>query len=45
MFAFFTEMIMRNIKGKGGTRIGDTVINTLRYAYDTVIIAETEIEL
>ena len=35
-------MIMRNIEGKGGFRVGGTVINNLRYADDTVIIAETE---
>ena len=38
-------MIMRNIKGNGGFRVGVTVINHLRYADDTVIIAETEEEL
>ena len=38
-------MIMRNIEGKGGFRVGGTVINNLRYADDTVIIAETEEEL
>ena len=36
---------MRNIEGKGGFRVGGTVINNLRYADDTVIIAETEEEL
>ena len=38
-------MIMRNIEGKGGFRVGGTVINNLRYADETVIIAETEEEL
>ena len=38
-------MITRNIEGKGGFRGGGTVINNLRYADDTVIIAETEEEL
>ena len=42
LFALYTEMIMRNIEGKGGFRVGGTVINNLRYADDTVIIAETE---
>ena len=45
LFALYTEMIMRNIEGKGGFRVGDTVINNLRYADDTVIIADTEEEL
>ena len=30
------------IEGKGGFRVDGTVINILRYADDTVIIAETE---
>ena len=42
LFTLYTEMIMRNIEGKGGFRVGGTVINNLRYADDTVIIAETE---
>ena len=45
LFALYTEMIMRNIEGKEGFRVGGTVINNLRYADDTVIIAETEEEL
>ena len=45
LFALYTEMIMRSIEGKGGCRVGGTVINNLRYADDTVIIAETEEEL
>ena len=42
LFALYTEMIMRNIEGKGGFRVGGTVINNVRYADDTIIIAETE---
>ena len=42
LFALYTEMIMRNIEGKGGVRVGGTVINNLRNA---VIITETEEEL
>ena len=38
-------MIMRKFEGKGGFRVGGTVINNLRYADDTVIISETEEEL
>ena len=42
LFSLYTEMIMRNIEGKGGFIVRGTVINNLRYADDTVIIAETE---
>ena len=42
LFALYTEMIMRNIEGKGGFRVGGTVVNNVRHADDTVIIAETE---
>ena len=45
LFELYTEMIMRNIEGKEGFRVGGTVINNLRYADDTVIIAETKEEL
>ena len=44
LFAMYTEMIMRSFKDKGGFRIGGRVINNLRYADDTVILAETEHE-
>ena len=36
---------MRNIDGIKGFRVGGTVINNLRYADDTVIIAESEEKL
>ena len=45
LFALYTEMIMRNIEGKGGFGVGGTVINSLWHADDTVIIAEIEEEL
>ena len=45
MGQLYTEMIMRNIEGNEGFRVGGTVINNLRYADDTVIIAETVEEL
>ena len=45
LFALYTKMIMRNIEGKGCFNVGGTVINNLRYADDTVIIAETGEEL
>ena len=45
LFAMCTEMLMRSREDKGGFRIGGRVINNLRYADDTVILAETEHEL
>ena len=45
LFAMYTEMIMISLVDKGGFRIGGRVINNLRYADDTVILAETEDEL
>ena len=45
LFAMYTEMIMKSLEDKGGFRIGGRVINNLRYADDTVILAETEHEL
>ena len=45
LFALYTEMIMRSLEDKGGFRISGRVINNLRYAYDTVILVETEHEL
>ena len=34
--------IMREIEDMGGFRIGGKVVNNIRYAYDTVILAESE---
>ena len=45
LLALYTEMIMRNIEGKGGFMVDGTVINYLKYVDDIVIIAETEEEL
>ena len=45
LFALYTEMIMRKLEGMRGIKIGGVLINNLRYADDTVIIAETEEEL
>ena len=45
LFAMYTEMIMISLEDKGGFRIGARVINNLRYADDTVILAKTEHEL
>ena len=38
-------MNMRELDDMDGFRIGDTVVNNLRYADDTVIIAESEEQL
>ena len=45
LFALYTEMIMKELDDIDGFRIGDTVVNNLRYADDTVIIAESEEQL
>ena len=45
LFTMYTEMIMRSLEDKGGFTIGGRVIYNLRYADDTVILAETEHEL
>ena len=43
--ALYTEAIMRSIDDMGGIKMGDTVINNIRNADDTVIISEVESEL
>ena len=45
LFALYTKMIMRELDDMDGFRIGGTVVNNLRYADDTVIIAESEEQL
>ena len=45
LFALYTEMIMRELDDMDGFRIGGTVVNNLRYADDTVIIAQSEEQL
>ena len=42
LFALYTEMIMRELDGMDGFRIGGTVENNLRDADDTVIITDSE---
>ena len=42
LFSLYTEMIMRHIKDLKGFNIGGVNINNLRYADDTVLIADTE---
>ena len=45
LFALYTEMIMRKIEDMKGFQIGGKVVNNLRYADDTVILAESEQQL
>ena len=45
LIALYTEMIMREIEDMEGFRIGGKVVNNLRYADDTVILAESEQQL
>ena len=45
LFALYTEMIMRELDDMDDFRIGGTVVNNLRYADDTVIIAKSEEQL
>ena len=45
LFVLYTEMIMRSINDMEGIKMGGHVINNLRYADDTVIIAESKNQL
>ena len=45
LFNLYTENIFRHINNDKGVRIGGRVVNNLRYADDTVLLAETEQEL
>ena len=45
LFSIYSEMIMRNIEGLPGIKINGQLINNLRYADDTVLIAENEEDL
>ena len=42
LFNIYSEMILRNIKHHEGVRIGGNNVNNLRYADDTVLIADSE---
>ena len=44
LFALYTEMIMREKEDPEGFRIGGKVVNNLRYADDTVILATAAID-
>ena len=45
LFSLYTEVIMRNIKEMEGFSVGGVNINNLRYADDTIIIADSEQKL
>ena len=45
LFSLYGEIIMRNIEGQPGIRVGGHNINNLRYADDTVLISENEKDL
>ena len=45
MFSLYSEIILRDIEGEEGIKIGGVNINNIRYADDTVLIAETEEKL
>ena len=45
LFSLYNEIIMRNIEGQPGIRVGGHNINNLRYADDTVLISENEKDL
>jgi hypothetical protein len=45
LFNIYTEVIFKHIKGKPGVKINGRIINNLRYADDTVLMAESEQEL
>ena len=42
LFALYTEVIMRELGDMEGFRSSGIVVNNLRYADDTVIVAESE---
>ena len=45
LFSLYSEYIMRSIQGQPGINVGGSIINNLRYADDTVLIATNEEEL
>ena len=45
LFNLYTDIIFRNIDQRPGIKIGGHTINNLRYADDTVLLAENETEL
>ena len=45
LFNLYSEMILREIDDHPGLKVNGTVVNNLRYADDTVLIAESEEQL
>jgi len=45
LFNLYTEFIFRTIEGSPGLKVGGYTINNLRYADDTVLLAESEQDL
>ena len=45
LFSLYTEMIMRKINRMDGVRIGGVNVSNIRYADDTVIVADSEEQL
>ena len=45
LFNFYSEMILRNLENIQGLKINGENFNNLRYADDTVLIAESEQQL
>ena len=45
LFSLYSESILRTIKDMPGIKVGGNIINNLRYADDTVLIAETQEDL
>ena len=45
LFSLYSEEIMRKLEDKPGISIGGRIFNNLRYADDTVLIAENEFDL
>ena len=41
-FSLYSEIIMRNLKEYPGIKVGGHNLNSLRYADDTALIAETK---
>ena len=45
LFSLYSEIILRHIEGEDGIKIGGHYINHLRYADDTVLLADSEEKL
>ncbi|GFR99128.1 endonuclease-reverse transcriptase [Elysia marginata] len=45
LFNLYSETILRNLESNPGLKIGGRMINNLRYADDTVLVAENEEDL